>query len=71
MLPSSRPHVCTRTRCPALQMEKLVNAGQLLPDDLILRVLREHFMRAHSEGTDKFLLDGFPRTVPQVVPRAL
>ena len=46
-------------------MEAIVNSGRLLPDALILRVLREHFMRAHSEGTDKFLLDGFPRTVPQ------
>ena len=43
-----------------------MNAGNLLPDALILRVIREHFMRAHSEGSDKFLLDGFPRTGEQV-----
>ncbi|PSC69593.1 Sucrose-phosphate synthase [Micractinium conductrix] len=47
------------------EMEACVNAGNLLPDALILRVIREHFMRAHSEGSDKFLLDGFPRTGEQ------
>ena len=42
-----------------------MNKGNLLPDTLILRVIRDHFMRAHSEGTDRFLLDGFPRTEQQ------
>jgi adenylate kinase family enzyme len=46
-------------------MEACVKRGDLLPDALILRVIREHFMRAHSEGTDRFLLDGFPRTLQQ------
>lgn len=31
-------------------MAEIVNQGHLLPDALILRVIREHFMRAHSEG---------------------
>lgn len=39
--------------------------GDLLPDALILRVIRDHFMKAHREGTDRFLLDGFPRTAEQ------
>eukprot|EP00887_Chlorella_sp_A99_P006205 scaffold3.g6205.t1 len=48
------------------QMEEIVNRGQLLPDALITRVLREHLMReASAEGASKFLLDGFPRTVTQ------
>ena len=46
-------------------MERCVNAGDLLPDSLILRVMRDHTMRRHSEGTERFLLDGFPRTVDQ------
>jgi adenylate kinase family enzyme len=46
-------------------MKECVNKGNLLPDTLILRVIRDHFMRAHSEGTDRFLLDGFPRTEQQ------
>lgn len=47
------------------QMKEIVNAGNLLPDALILRVIREHFMKSHAEGTDRFLLDGFPRTAQQ------
>ena len=46
-------------------MAEIVNQGNLLPDALILRVLRQQFMTAHSEGTDSFLLDGFPRTPQQ------
>ena len=46
-------------------MKECVNKGNLLPDTLILRVIRDHFMKAHSEGTDRFLLDGFPRTQQQ------
>lgn len=29
-----------------VQMKEIVNAGNLLPDALILRVIREHFMKA-------------------------
>lgn len=47
------------------QMASIVNTGALLPDDLILRVIRERFASASSDGLDKFLLDGFPRSVPQ------
>ena len=50
-------------------MAAIVNAGNLLPDALILRVIRDTFMRAHAEGTDRFLLDGFPRTVQQAEVR--
>ena len=46
-------------------MKECVNKGNLRPDTLILRVIRDHFMKAHSEGTDRFLLDGFPRTEQQ------
>ena len=46
-------------------MAKIVNAGHLLPDELILRVIRERFMTAAADGVERFLLDGFPRTVPQ------
>lgn len=66
------PQAPSRMRVPPLpssiappQMAAIVNAGNLLPDALILRVIRDHFMRAHSEGTDRFLLDGFPRTAEQ------
>lgn len=46
-------------------MQEIVERGELLPDALILRVLRRKFMRAAAEGVDHFLLDGFPRTIEQ------
>ena len=50
-----------------MQMAAIVNQGKLLPDSLILRVIREHFFKAATDanGQVAFLLDGFPRTVPQ------
>lgn len=46
-------------------MAELVNQGNLLPDALILRVLRERMAAAAAEGSARFLLDGFPRTAEQ------
>lgn len=46
-------------------MAELVNQGNLLPDALILRVLRERMAAAAVEGSARFLLDGFPRTAEQ------
>ncbi len=40
-----------------------MDAGNLVPDDLIIGVLLETIGR--SEARDGFLLDGFPRTIPQ------
>ena len=37
--------------------------GDLVPDDLICKVIMERVDR--SEAADGFLLDGFPRTIPQ------
>jgi len=39
-----------------------VDAGDLVPDELIIAMLLEAM---DEEGDDGFLLDGFPRTVPQ------
>lgn len=47
------------------QMAAVVNSGNLLPDEMILRVLHERFTSASDEGIERFLLDGFPRSVPQ------
>ena len=46
-------------------MADITNSGHLLPDSLILKVVREKYLSAMENGTKKFLLDGFPRTVPQ------
>jgi adenylate kinase len=47
------------------QMAAVVNAGNLLPDAMILSVIRKRFAAAAEQGVDRFLLDGFPRSVPQ------
>ena len=40
-----------------------MDKGELVPDDLIVRVIGERL--DSDEARDGFLLDGFPRTVPQ------
>jgi adenylate kinase len=47
-----------------LEAERYMNQGDLVPDDLTLRVVEERF--AEDGLADKgFVLDGFPRTLPQ------
>jgi adenylate kinase len=43
--------------------KKLMNNGDLVPDDLITEVILDRI--DSDEAADGFLLDGFPRTVPQ------
>ncbi len=43
--------------------EFYMSAGELVPDDLILDLIRERL--AESDAADGWLLDGFPRTIPQ------
>lgn len=40
-----------------------MDAGELVPDDLVVRMLAERI--AEADAAEGFLLDGFPRTVPQ------
>ncbi|MGI0151457.1 MAG: adenylate kinase family protein, partial [Thermoplasmata archaeon] len=40
-----------------------MSAGKLVPDDLVLRMLEERLAQPDARGG--FLLDGFPRTIPQ------
>ena len=40
-----------------------MDRGDLVPDDLITRVVVDRL--SSNEAQDGFLLDGFPRTVPQ------
>ena len=44
----------------------VIGSGALLPDRLMLDVLREPLARLRAAGTG-FVLDGFPRTVAQAV----
>ncbi|MFW6088388.1 MAG: adenylate kinase [Gemmatimonadota bacterium] len=43
--------------------QSYMDAGELVPDDIILGMMREAL--SSDEAADGFLLDGFPRTVPQ------
>ena len=47
------------------EMEAITSKGQLLPDAMILDILKARVERGAEAGERGFLLDGFPRTVPQ------
>jgi adenylate kinase len=47
------------------EAEAHMSAGRLVPDDLVLRMLRERLDR--PDARSGFLLDGFPRNVAQAV----
>ena len=44
------------------QAKEHMDSGGLVPDDLVIAMILE---KIEDEGDDGFLLDGFPRTVPQ------
>ncbi|MDB2374008.1 adenylate kinase [Psychrosphaera haliotis] len=46
-----------------LEAKKVMDAGQLVSDDLIIGLVKERIKKADCENG--FLLDGFPRTIPQ------
>lgn len=46
-------------------MKEIVNEGRLLPDNIILKVMRERMAHSQANGFSSFLLDGFPRTADQ------
>lgn len=43
--------------------KKIMDAGGLVPDDIIINLVKERIKE--TDCTDGFLLDGFPRTIPQ------
>jgi len=45
--------------------KRYMDAGQLVPDEVTINMVRERL--AEPDAADGFLLDGFPRTVPQAV----
>jgi len=46
-----------------LQAKKLMDAGALVPDDLMIKMIEQRI--AEPDCAKGFILDGFPRTVPQ------
>lgn len=45
--------------------EKFMSAGQLVPDDVVIAIIEERIKKADCQKG--FILDGFPRTVPQAI----
>lgn len=43
--------------------KKFIDAGALVPDDVVIGIIKERLAQKDCEGG--FILDGFPRTVPQ------
>lgn len=48
---------------PGLRAKPLMDAGRLVPDELVVELIRERLKAA--DAASGFILDGFPRTVPQ------
>lgn len=46
------------------QAREVMDAGRLMPDDIMIRIIGERIERAESEANG-FILDGFPRTTAQ------
>jgi adenylate kinase len=66
------PHISTgdilrqavRDETPlGLEAKKIMDAGQLVSDDIMLGIIRERL--AESDAQKGFILDGYPRTLPQ------
>ncbi|MBS0359653.1 MAG: adenylate kinase [Proteobacteria bacterium] len=47
------------------QAKKIMEAGELVPDDIIIAIVKERIQQ--SDCQRGFLFDGFPRTIPQAL----
>ena len=57
-----RAAVIARTSV-GLTAKAVMDSGQLVPDDIIIKLVKERLSEPDCEGG--FLFDGFPRTIPQ------
>jgi adenylate kinase len=57
-----RKHVTAHTEL-GMRAKKYMDAGDLVPDEVTIAMVRERL--AEPDAASGFLLDGFPRTVPQ------
>jgi len=66
------PHISTgeifraaiREKTPlGLKVQAIIDAGQLVSDDITIELVRERLSKADAKKG--FILDGFPRTIPQ------
>ena len=51
-----------------LQAKKFMDAGELVPDEVTIGMVRDRLVE--DDAADGFLLDGFPRTMPQALELA-
>ncbi|KAI6674988.1 hypothetical protein NL676_002894 [Syzygium grande] len=49
----------------SLQLKEIVNQGQLVSDEIIIRLLSKRLEAGEAKGESGFILDGFPRTTKQ------
>lgn len=47
------------------EAKSIMEAGKLVPDDLIIRMIRDCITKPECKNSNGFILDGFPRTIPQ------
>lgn len=57
-----RSHVSRKTPL-GMEVESLMAAGEYVPDEITGKMLAQRL--AHADAADGFILDGFPRTIPQ------
>ncbi len=48
-----------------VKAKSFVEAGKLVPDDLVIDMIREKLILQKNKGFRGFILDGFPRTITQ------
>ena len=48
-----------------LQAQSFVEAGKLVPDDLIINLIKDRLIMFKGSELDGFILDGYPRTIAQ------
>lgn len=53
----------SRSRPPRLKAKSFIDAGKLVPDEVVIAIVEERLKEADCQKG--YILDGFPRTVPQ------
>jgi len=48
-----------------VKAKQFMNAGELVPDDIMIGIIKQRLEQ--KDCTEGFILDGFPRTVPQAI----
>ena len=58
-----RDHIRRGTKLGKIA-DQYISQGQLIPDDLMIDILKEH-IKGHPEAANGVIFDGFPRTIKQ------